>query len=105
MLGAHTNPLKMQIRAPNTVPNSKILQNTYQTELDISPYHEKLDLEMAANLGQLYSIKEESKDKEGEDVKIGGKVLNLHCSYDFRPTNFNFLLLSRFSFATKKKRI
>ena len=31
--------------------------------------------------------------------------LNLNCSYDFRPTNFNFLLLSRFSFATKRRRI
>jgi len=25
--------------------------------------------------------------------------------YDFKPTNFNFLMLSRLSFATKKKRI
>lgn len=25
--------------------------------------------------------------------------------YDFKPTNFNFLMLSRISFATKKKRI
>ena len=31
--------------------------------------------------------------------------LNLNCSYDFRPTNFNFLMLSRFSFASKKRRI
>ena len=31
--------------------------------------------------------------------------LNLNCVYDFRPTNFSFLVLSRFSFATKKKRI
>ena len=39
-----------------------------------------------------------------EDI-IAGKVLNLHCSYNFRPANFNFLMLSRFSFATKKRRI
>ena len=63
VLGAHTNPLKMQIRAPNTKPNSKILQNTYQSELDITPYNDKLDLEIAANLGQLYSVTEKSKDK------------------------------------------
>ena len=31
--------------------------------------------------------------------------LNMNCLYDFRPSNFNFLLLSRLSLALKKKRI
>ena len=40
-----------------------------------------------------------------DEAEINQPQLNLNCSYDFRPTNFNFLLLSRFSFATKKRRI
>ena len=39
------------------------------------------------------------------EAEINQPQLNLNCSYDFRPTNFNFLLLSRFSFATKRRRI
>ena len=39
------------------------------------------------------------------DSKEPANLLNLNCTYDFRPTNFNFLMLSRFSFATKRKRI
>lgn len=29
----------------------------------------------------------------------------MHCQYNFKPTNFNFLILSRLSLAAKKKRI
>ena len=106
---AHTNPAKMQIHAPNTVPHGRILQNTYLSDLDLDAISEKLDLEMAANLGQLWSCSgpsDQSRSQQplSEDA-IGGRVLNLHCSYNFRPANFNFLMLSRFSFATKKRRI
>ena len=48
---------------------------------------------------------EDANDNVDEAQMIDQPQLNLNCSYDFRPTNFNFLLLSRFSFATKKRRI
>ena len=47
----------------------------------------------------------EDANNAAEAQMINQPQLNLNCSYDFRPTNFNFLLLSRFSFATKKRRI
>lgn len=53
-----------------------------------------IDLEMAVNLGQITS-----------ELKPAPLFTNLNCHYDFRPTNFNFLMLSRLSFAPKKKRI
>jgi hypothetical protein len=31
--------------------------------------------------------------------------LNLNVDYDFRPTNFNYLIFQRLAFAPKKKRI
>ena len=61
MLQAHTNPMKMQIHAPNTVPHGKLLQNTYLSELDLPSVSEQLDLEMAVNLGQLWSCEKDSK--------------------------------------------
>jgi len=84
----------MQLHAPATFGHSKILQNTYLSELDIDAISVRLDLELANNLGQC-----------GLDKPNGQDFLNLNCAYNFRPTNFNFLVLSRFSFAMKKKRI
>lgn len=37
--------------------------------------------------------------------KPGPKFTNINCQYDFRPTNLNFIMLSRLSFAPNKKRI
>ena len=53
--------MKMQIHAPNTVAHSKILQNTYLSELDLNSISDQLDIEMAANLGQLWSCEKDNK--------------------------------------------
>jgi hypothetical protein len=79
----------MQIHAPNTSNHMRILNNSFVSEIDLEGLGEQIDLEMAVNLGSF------SKDP----------FLNLNCHYNFRPTNYNFLLLTRLAFAQKKKRI
>jgi hypothetical protein len=82
LLGTHPDPQKIQIHCPLTNTHNKILQNTYISELDLDKISDHVDLEMAINLGQ---------DLNG--------FLNLNCHYDFKPTNFNYLVLSRLNFA------
>ena len=61
--------------------------------------------EAIADCKTLPSENEADEQNAARDTANEQPLLNLNCSYDFRPTNFNFLLLSRFSFATKRKRI
>lgn len=73
----------------------KNLVNSYiSSEVDFAHIGEMIDLEMAVNLGQMT-----------KELTPSPLFTNLNCLYDFRPTNFNFLMLSRLSFAPKKKRI
>ena len=81
--------MKVQLHAPGTRSHSQLLKNTFLSELDLDSIKEYIDLEMAPNLGQ----------------EINNSFLNLNCSYNMRPTNFNYLMLSRLSFALRKKRI
>jgi len=71
-----------------------LLNNSYVSEVDIDSAAEIIDLEMALNLCQV-----------SNPNKPGPKFTNMNCQYDFRPTNFNFIMLSRLSFAPNKKRI
>lgn len=64
------------------------------SELDLDKISDHIDLEMAINLGQ-QSVNDDAVRS----------FLNLNCHYDFKPTNFNFLVLSRLNFALQKKRI
>lgn len=84
----------MQIHAPGTFNHQRILLNSYISEVDVRQAVDIIDLEMAVNLGQVTDASNPSP-----------LFANLHCQYNFRPVNFNFLLLSRLSFAPKKKRI
>lgn len=84
----------MQIHAPNTTNHMRILNNSFLSELDLDAVSEQIDLEMAVNLGSVENTSAPSPH-----------FLNLNCQYNFRPTNFNFLMLSRLAFASKKKRI
>lgn len=77
-----------------TQNHNKILQNTYISELDLDKISDHIDLEMAINLGQNLA-----------DEDVARSFLNLNCSYDFKPTNLNFLILSRLNFALQKRRI
>jgi len=71
------------------------LVNSYiSSEVDFAQVGDIIDLEMAVNLGQMTT-----------ELTPSPLFTNLNCHYDFRPTNFNFLMLSRLSFAPKKKRI
>lgn len=86
----------MQIHAPNTTNHMRILNNSFISDFehDLEVIAETIDLEMAINLG---TINDPSQPPHN--------FLNLNCEYNFRPINFNFLLLSRLAFAQKKKRI
>ena len=58
MLGANTNRNKMQIVAPNTLPSSHTLQNSYVSEqLDLGQISEQLDIEMAVMLDPDEAVK------------------------------------------------
>ena len=146
VVSAQTDPKKMQLHAPNTVPHVKLLQNSYISELNLSQISSLIDIEMAVNLGlpqkrkktlqdeqnapsktevkeqeaKEHEAKEQQDDTKKENEDDGQEEkdeldahaqdetaysLNLNCQYDFRPANFNFLMLSRFSFSQKKRRI
>jgi hypothetical protein len=72
----------------------RTLNNSFVSELDLEAIGEQIDLEMAINLGSVHDVQAPPPT-----------FLNLNCLYNFRPTNLNFLLLSRLAFAQKKKRI
>lgn len=120
----------MQLLAPNTQPYSTILNNSYLSELDLGDISSKLDIEMAVMLDPQLALAstventeavEQAQDEANDEPQLhqdpvqintggneddeGDSGLNLNVAYDFKPTNFNFLMLSRFSFATKRKRI
>lgn len=85
--------LNMQIEAPLAPMNSRILANSYVSQLELDSVTREIDLEMAVNLGCF--------DKD----KVCKTWLNLNVNYDFRPTNFTHLILQRLALAPKKKRI
>jgi hypothetical protein len=84
----------MQLHAPGTNNHLRLLNNSYVSEVDFDSAAEIIDLEMAINLSQV-----------SNPSKPALNFTNLNCQYDFRPTNFNFIMLSRLSFAPNKKRI
>jgi hypothetical protein len=57
----------------------KELANSFSSNISIESVVERIDLEMAVNLPE--------------------PSINMNCQYNFKPTNFDFLLLSRLAFA------
>ena len=71
-----------------------MLSNSFVSHVDLDSVMERIDLEMAVNLGTVADVNAPSNH-----------FLNLNCQYNFKPVNFDFLVLSRLAFAQKKKRI
>ena len=66
MVGATLDANKIQILAPNTLPHSQILQNSYVSELDLSQISEQLDIEMAVMLDPQEAIKETTASQNSQ---------------------------------------
>ena len=74
----------MQIHGPNASSHMKMLSNSFVSHVDLDSVMERIDLEMAVNLGTVADVNAPSNH-----------FLNLNCQYNFKPVNFDFLVLSR----------